>query len=526
MLSAMQSLASASGSSTEALRLLNEERMPLSASSGSNGTLANSISINQSTGGVPTPSTDPSPLAQDTEESLSFFRSQMLPYFPFINLAPDITAWQLQQTRPFLLQAIVAVTTFSTHKRLVRIEDLKRVLFTSALQEVQSNIDLLLGLLTYLAWSTDAFLGRADLISRLMMLAISLVYDMRLFKPMRSDTILMMTMTQGKDYGGDQNPDDETVQGFMEKQRAVLACFVLSSNISSHLGRIDALRWTPQMEEALRVIETNKSCLTDESFAFQVRLQLLKQRAAHIREQNETAAAASLHGLISSFPMDLLQRGAFITHAHYVELYINQLAYSISRDSPPLNLSGARSDSGDLPGFERLKCLWGSVESIKSWLDNFYNLAPADLVGLPFHFWSQMILCITILKYLSVLDDPAWNRQEVRNTVDLLATVDAMIQKLDQVCAEANLQCDDSLFNLLSKLLDKCRVWADVRLDVASQIQGVDGAAASHGACPAENSQSGSSSIPDLDQMMWLQTMDLENDNWFEDALNLPVPFL
>lgn len=83
------------------------------------------------------------------------------------------------------------------------------------------------------------------------------------------------------------------------------------------------------MEEALRVIETNKSCLTDEAFAFQVRLQLLKQRAAHIREQNETAATASvttsvpgliylkalrgeLHGLISSFPMDLLQRGMWL----------------------------------------------------------------------------------------------------------------------------------------------------------------------------------------------------------------------
>ncbi|KFX86201.1 hypothetical protein O988_09718, partial [Pseudogymnoascus sp. VKM F-3808] len=347
----------------------------------------------------------------------------------------------------------------------------------------------------------------------------------------------------GKEYTGDENSDDETIQGFMEKHRAVLACFVLSSNISSHLGRIDALRWTPQMEEALRVIETNKSCLTDEAFAFQVRLQLLKQRAAHIREQNETAAAASvttsvpgliylkalreeLHRLVSLFPLDLLQRGAFITHAHYVELYINHLTYSISRDSPPLNLSGPGGDSGDLPGFERLKCLWGSVESIKSWLDNFYNIAPADLVGLPFHFWSQMILCITILKYLSVLDDPAWNRQDVRNAVDILATIDCMVQKLDLACVEANLQCDDSLFSLLSKLLVKCRVWADVRLDVASQIQSVDGVAASHSACPAENSQSGSSSsIPDLDQMVWLQTMDLENDNWFEDALNLPVPF-
>jgi hypothetical protein len=102
-----------------------------------------------------------------------------------------------------------------------------------------------------------------------------------------------------------------------------------------------------------------------------------------------------------------------------------------------------------------------------------------------------------------------------------------MVQKLDRACVEANLQCDDSLFSLLSKLLVKCRVWADVRLDVASQIQSVDGVAARHSACPAENSQSGSSSssIPDLDQMLWLQTMDLENDNWFEDALNLPVPF-
>ncbi|KFY02668.1 hypothetical protein O988_01994, partial [Pseudogymnoascus sp. VKM F-3808] len=151
MLSAMQSLASASGSSAEAIRILNKESMPLSTSSGSNGNLANSISTTQSTGGVPTPSTNPSPLAQaDTdlfspsqyppspteppshqaEESVSFFRSQMLPYFPFINLAPDTTAWQLQQTRPFLLQAILTVTTFSTQERLARIEDLKRVLFT------------------------------------------------------------------------------------------------------------------------------------------------------------------------------------------------------------------------------------------------------------------------------------------------------------------------------------------------------------------------------------------------------------
>lgn len=162
------------------------------------------------------------------DDRLSFFRSRMLPFFPFIDLTPDMTSWYLRQSRPFLFQAIHTVTTFSTQERLVQIEKLKRVLFTSALLEVQSNIDLLLGLLTYIAWSTDAFLGRADLLSRLMMLAISLVYDLRLFKPSSTDVEVMMIITQGR-ADDNQTSVDGTPYELLEKQRAVLACFILSS---------------------------------------------------------------------------------------------------------------------------------------------------------------------------------------------------------------------------------------------------------------------------------------------------------
>jgi hypothetical protein len=139
-----------------------------------------------------------------------------------------MTSWYLRQNRPFLLQAIHTVTTFSTQERFVQSEELKRLLFTSALIKVESNIDLLLGLLTYLAWSTDAFLGRADLISRLMMLAISMIYDLRLFKPSSPDVQIMMTITQGRDEEG-HIPGDETPYDLLERQRAVLACFILSS---------------------------------------------------------------------------------------------------------------------------------------------------------------------------------------------------------------------------------------------------------------------------------------------------------
>lgn len=170
---------------------------------------------------------DPSPW--QAEEHFTFFRLRMLPCFPFLFLTPDTTAVELRQDRPVLFQAILTVTTFSSQERAIRVEKFKRLLFTSCLMDLQSNMDLLLGILTYLTWSTDVFLGRADLVSRLTMLAISLVYDLRLFKPLQPDVQLTMTITQGTPYGTGNNPGEGTLQSSIEGQRALLACFILSS---------------------------------------------------------------------------------------------------------------------------------------------------------------------------------------------------------------------------------------------------------------------------------------------------------
>ncbi|KAE8327217.1 hypothetical protein BDV39DRAFT_215154 [Aspergillus sergii] len=226
-------------------------------------------------------------LLNQEEGRLEYFRTRMLPYFPFIDLPPEMTTQYLRQNRPFLLRAIYTVTTFSTQEKLAQVEELKHLLFTSALLKVESSIDMLLGLLTYIAWSTDTFLGRADLVSRLMMLAISLVYDLRLFKPSPPDVQVMMAISQGQAEDPRQGPNAETLGSLSEGRRAVLACFVLSSNLSSHLGRQDALNWTPQMEEALHMLTLNGPCPTDNLFVLQVRLQLFKQKAENVRQRGE-----------------------------------------------------------------------------------------------------------------------------------------------------------------------------------------------------------------------------------------------
>ncbi|KAJ5430738.1 hypothetical protein N7491_007754 [Penicillium cf. griseofulvum] len=254
LLSAMQSFIGSTGGSGSSVNILQTPSLNSdsisSATSYSTSSLINPTSTNlgfneglaYSADSITTGSVNPNPFMShvyplspsapspnQAEERLNFFRSRMLPFFPFINLTPDMTSWYLRQNRPFLFQAIHTVTTFSTQERLTQVEELKQHLFTSTFLKVESNIDLLLGLLTYLAWSTDAFLGRADLISRLMMLAISLVYDLRLFKPSSPHVKVMMTITQGRDDEDGNSPGNETPYSLLEGQRAVLACFILSS---------------------------------------------------------------------------------------------------------------------------------------------------------------------------------------------------------------------------------------------------------------------------------------------------------
>lgn len=190
---------------------------------------------------------------------------------------------------------------------------------------------------------------------------------------------------------------------------------------------------------------------------------------------------------------------------------------------PSPDFSGQRNDNRTLPRFERLDCLWRSVENIKSWLDNFYSISSSKLIGQSFHFWSQMILTITLLKYLSTLKDSEWDCQAVRNTVNLLSTMDSMCQKLEQASKEPELQCDDHLLKYLTKLLLRCRVWGEARWNVSSRVQNAE-ARPGQGAEP--NTHRHNHGIPDLDQMVWLHSMDLGSEQWFEDVLGMPTTCL
>jgi hypothetical protein len=168
---------------------------------------------------------------------LTLFRDRLLPYCAFTHIPPATTASQLRQEKPFLLRAILAVTSPSTQQRLALGRELKQLATQTALVDSQpASMDLLLALLVYVAWGYDHTLTRSASASRLMALAVALVYDLRLNKPLPPDTHMIKPYVDGERDGDRDGPRPCVVDAsgeargwpVLERQRAVLGCFLMS----------------------------------------------------------------------------------------------------------------------------------------------------------------------------------------------------------------------------------------------------------------------------------------------------------
>lgn len=164
-----------------------------------------------------------------SDECLTRFRTHMLKYFAFLHLTGD--AKSLRRERPFMFLCIMAVSSQSTQRKLELGEEIKRTLADRIFLDNDSsaiNIDLLLGLLTFLAWGHDHLLhGTAAKVSRFTQLAMMLVYDLRLNKPLLDDANMLPV-------GGNCLVSRGPTRS-LEERRAVLGCFLMSSISVSRL---------------------------------------------------------------------------------------------------------------------------------------------------------------------------------------------------------------------------------------------------------------------------------------------------
>jgi len=86
------------------------------------------------------------------EEQLAKFRQSFLPFFPFVYIPATMSASNLRIQKPFLSLVILSLTTKSASQQLRLFDNIRQVVSEKVLAEHERSLDILLGLICYLAW--------------------------------------------------------------------------------------------------------------------------------------------------------------------------------------------------------------------------------------------------------------------------------------------------------------------------------------------------------------------------------------
>jgi hypothetical protein len=86
------------------------------------------------------------------EKQLDTFCHAFLPFFPFIHIPPLMRASDLRQQKPFLWLVIMSLTTTSVEQQRAMGNTIRRIISQNVVAEHEKNMDILLGLICYLAW--------------------------------------------------------------------------------------------------------------------------------------------------------------------------------------------------------------------------------------------------------------------------------------------------------------------------------------------------------------------------------------
>ena len=252
-------------------------------------------------------------------------------------------------------------------------------------------------------------------------------------------------------------------------------------SIASFLQKIDALRWTPHLDECLQVLDDKQECLNDEILVQQVRLQLIAEKvtlstwydgametAEHVKAPPSfyfQALHSQLQEVKNKFPPQSQRNGKLsltndsvlsnnfvevvLAHLYSTELTINEMALS----QVPITTHHSN--------FQQMESLFACVKSIKSWFEVFFTIPTTAYIGFPFSIFSQLVRCLVTLWRLSTLNDPAWDKNGVQKAVDLLLTMDHVINNMEQATTLAGLDnsniAEGDVFSRTAKLFRSIR---------------------------------------------------------------------
>lgn len=105
----------------------------------------------------------------------------------------------------------------------------------------------------------------------------------------------------------------------------------------------------------------------------------------------------------------------------------------------------------NIPHVQRIESMYTCLRAIRAWYDGFFAIPLEDVPGNPFAVYVQLSQIQVALYRLTTLEDPAWDKELVRNTADLLVLLDQTGDRLLDVDAHYHMRSDDPEGTLFTK---------------------------------------------------------------------------
>ncbi|KAI1138510.1 hypothetical protein F5Y05DRAFT_384303 [Hypoxylon sp. FL0543] len=464
----------------------------------------------------------------EAEETLRIFKEQFLPFFPFVYIPRDTTAAELQQTKPFLWLNIMAICAKSQTKKSALSQRIKEYLAQKMLVDLDRSLDLLLGLLGYLGWGMHHFNGKPYILAYINM-AGTIVSDLRLDKPPQ-DNFYRELHCFKPSYPYPKLP--LSTNRTNEERRATLACFVLCSGISNFL-RVQTMRWTPHMEDSLQKLAANPECLNDEilvtivkSYRIQEDVGQITWRTAEPSGNSTSLKAppivyvkglrANVEAMKRDLPLTLRENKVILSHIYAAELSIADMSlwnvnpWLTAHPPKPSTVTGSVSGGIDVG---KLDAYYSSLQACKASLENFLSFSIPEFMCLTFSLTLHFGRSAQTLYRLLVVDDPEWDRNIVKNSVDLMQTMERTANRFMQVPHVCGIETSDDpeAMDYYTKAANALRAtipaWTATleQMGCGSGVAPAPGTAAGAGATPATADQVPPGSvIPEFTSMEWL----------------------
>ncbi|KAK2806465.1 hypothetical protein FQN50_005883 [Emmonsiellopsis sp. PD_5] len=274
---------------------------------------------------------------QTADVLLERFKSTMTPYFPFVVVAPHISAERLRHEKPVLFLSIMTAASYDNMP-------LQRKLGRLAAETVSSRMliagevtfDLLQGLMVQVAWCQ--YQPRPRKYSQFLQLAISIIIDLRLDRQMQQQTWKTKMKFDGSN---EENGPFKWQSRGADEQRAVVGCFYLSSTIAVLLQKRPMFSHTQAIDDFCRSLSNTAEYETDKYIPYIIQLQLIMEKidrldTRHLEELNTSTGSAAelyvttiqsdLQNFHASLPFPLTENFLLFLHLHTVELYLYQIS--------------------------------------------------------------------------------------------------------------------------------------------------------------------------------------------------------